>query len=144
MKTAWFPVLSLVAGLTLGWWLFHTFNWQFPAEYAPYLSVAALAGLDTIFGGVRAGIEGRFQNDIFVSGFVLNTLLAAGLAFLGDSIGVPLSLVAVIALGTRVFLNLSLIRRYFLNKMAMQRSRQQEEANAVSLPVTSPSLEQKI
>ncbi len=144
MKLGWFPFLSLVAGLALGWWLFHTLNWQFPAEYAPYLSVAALAGLDTIFGGVRAGIEGRFQNDIFVSGFVLNTLLAAGLALLGDSIGVPLSLVAVIALGTRVFLNLSLIRRYYLNKMAMARSRQQEEANAVSLPTTTPSLEQKI
>lgn len=143
MKTAWFPVLSLAAGFALGWTLFRTLNWQFPAEYAPYLSVAALAGLDTIFGGVRAGIEGRFQNDIFVSGFALNTLLAAGLAWLGDSIGVPLSLVAVIALGTRVFLNLSLIRRYFLNKMAMQRSRQQEESNAISLPTATPSLEQK-
>ena len=57
--------------------MFTKFNWVMPPESAPYLSVAALAGLDTVFGGVRAGIEGRFQNDIFVSGFLLNTLLAS-------------------------------------------------------------------
>jgi hypothetical protein len=51
---------------------------------------------------------------------------------LGDKIGVNLALVAVIALGTRVFLNLSLIRRYYLNKLAMARSRQQSD-NAASL-----------
>ena len=129
---AWFPVISLAAGFGLGYALFSYGNWQLSAEYAPYLSVAALAGLDTIFGGIRAGIEGRFQNDIFASGFILNTLLAAGLAWLGDRIGVSLALVAVIALGSRVFLNLSLIRRYYLNKLALARSRQQEEAAALA------------
>lgn len=124
------PVLSLTAGFALGYGILNRYNCQVPAEYAPYLSVAALAGLDTVFGGVRAGIEGRFQNDIFASGFVLNTLLAAGLAWLGDRIGVNLALVAVLVLGSRVFLNLSLIRRYYLNKRAMARSRQQEEGAA--------------
>lgn len=139
---AWLPVASLFAGFTFGYVVLTRSNWYLPAEYAPYLSVAALAGLDTIFGGIRAGIEGRFQNDIFASGFVLNTLLAAGLAWLGDRIGVSLALVAVIALGSRVFLNLSLIRRYYLNKMAMNRSRQQEEA-AASAPLAAPALSQK-
>src|SRR5579862_866632 len=134
---AWLPVASLGAGLVLGFVAFTHFKWQVPAEYAPYLSVAALAGLDTVFGGIRAGIEGRFQNDIFVSGFVLNTLLAAGLAWLGDRIGVNLALVAVLALGSRVFLNLSLIRRFYLNKRAMARSRQQEEAASASLPASA-------
>lgn len=142
MKTWLLPVLSLFGGFALGYAILTRFNWYVPAEYAPYLSVAALAGLDTIFGGIRAGIEGRFQNDIFASGFLLNTLLAAGLAWLGDRIGVSLALVAVIALGSRVFLNLSLIRRYYLNKLALSRSRQQEEA-AASVPVPSPTLNQK-
>jgi len=135
------PVASLFAGFLLGYLLFSKLNWQLSADYAPYLSVAALAGLDTIFGGIRAGIEGRFQNDIFASGFVLNTLLAAGLAWLGDRIGVSLALVAVIALGSRVFLNLSLIRRYYLNKLALARSKQQEEAATAPLP--APALSQK-
>src|SRR5579862_6980580 len=139
---AWLPVASLGAGLVLGFVAFTHFKWQVPAEYAPYLSVAALAGLDTVFGGIRAGIEGRFQNDIFGSGFVLNTLLAAGLAWLGDHLGINLALVAVIVLGSRVFLNLSLIRRYYLNKRALQKSRQQEES-AVSPAATVGALTQK-
>lgn len=136
---AWLPVLSLAGGFVAGYIVFDRFNWTITVEYAPYLSVAALAGLDTVFGGVRAGIEGRFQNDIFASGFLLNTLLAAGLAWLGDKIGVNLALVAVIALGTRVFLNLSLIRRYYLNKLAMARSRQQSDsaASLAALPQKS-------
>ncbi|MCS6776977.1 MAG: small basic family protein [Chloroherpetonaceae bacterium] len=142
MKTWLLPVLSLCAGFALGYALLTRLNWYVPAEYAPYLSVAALAGLDTIFGGIRAGIEGRFQNDIFASGFLLNTLLAAGLAWLGDRIGVSLALVAVIALGSRVFLNLSLIRRYYLNKLALARSRQQEEVTSVS-SLPAPALSQK-
>jgi small basic protein len=137
----WLPIVSLAMGFGLGYTLFSAFNWQIPADMAPYLSVAALAGLDTVFGGIRAGIEGRFQNDIFASGFLLNTLLAAGLAWLGDRIGVNLALVAVIALGSRVFLNLSLIRRYYLNKWAMERSRQQAENAAPALP--APALGQK-
>jgi len=139
---AWLPVASLGAGLVLGFAAFTHFQWQLPAEYAPYLSVAALAGLDTVFGGIRAGIEGRFQNDIFASGFLLNTLLAAGLAWLGDRIGVNLALVAVLVLGSRVFLNLSLIRRYYLNKRALQRSRQQEES-AAAPATTVGALNQK-
>jgi small basic protein len=139
---SWFPpVVSLVAGFLLGIMVFSHFNWQLPAEYAPYLSVAALAGLDTVFGGVRAGIEGRFQNDIFASGFILNTLLAASLAWLGDRIGVNLALVAVLVLGSRVFLNLSLIRRYYLNKRALARSRQQEES--AGAPASTATLNQK-
>ena len=127
----WFPPLaSALAGLVIGMVVFTKLGWQLPAVYAPYLSVAALAGLDTILGGVRAGIEGRFQNDIFATGFLLNTVLAALLAALGDRIGVNLALVAVLVMGSRVFLNLSLIRRYVLNKRAMERSKQLEESAA--------------
>lgn len=133
----WFPVFSLIVGFVVGFLFFTKFQWHINAEYAPYLSVAALAGLDTVFGGVRAGIEGRFQNDIFASGFLLNTLLAAALAWLGDQIGVNLALVAILVLGSRVFLNLSLIRRYYLNKRALTRSRQQETAATTSMSAAS-------
>ncbi len=135
------PIASLVGGFALGYFLFDHFNWAISADYAPYLSVAALAGLDTVFGGIRAGIEGRFQNDIFASGFMLNTLLAAAITWFGGHIGIDLALVAVIVLGSRVFLNLSLIRRYYLNKRAMLRSRQQEDtafANAAAPPSSIP------
>src|SRR5579859_5808630 len=134
---AWLPVASLGAGLVLGFVAFTHFKWQVPAEYAPYLSVAALAGLDTVFGGIRAGVEGRFQNDIFVTGFLLNTLLAAALAWVGDHIGINLALVAVLVLGARVFNNLSLMRRFYLNKVALARKRLQEEA--APQPIAPPA-----
>ncbi len=129
---SWLPIAGLVLGFAIGYAVFSKFNLLLPSEYAPYLSVAALAGLDTVFGGIRAGIEARFQNDVFASGFLLNTLLAAVLAWLGDRIGVNLALVAVLVLGSRVFLNLSLIRRYYLNKRALARSRYQEEVAAAA------------
>src|SRR5260221_195355 len=140
---AWFPIASLAAGFLIGMIVCRYANWWVPVEYAPYLSVAALVGLDTFFGGIRAGIEGRFQNDIFISGFLLNTVLAAGLALFGSRIGVDLALVAVLVLGSRIFLNLSLIRRYYLNKRAMDRSRQQEESAAAAVPPATTALNQK-
>jgi small basic protein len=36
-----------------------------PKEYATIFSVALMAGLDTVFGGLRAGMEGVFDATIF-------------------------------------------------------------------------------
>lgn len=58
--------------------------------YAKYMSIAVLAALDSVFGGIRAYMEDGFDNTIFLSGFVVNTLLAAGLAYIGDRLGVEL------------------------------------------------------
>lgn len=91
-----------------------------PAVFAPYLSLAALAGLDAVCGGIRSGVEGKFQDNILLSGFAINTVLAALLAYLGDRIGVNLHLAAVVLLGGRVFTNLSLIRRYWLSQRLAQ------------------------
>jgi len=115
----WLPVFGLVIGFMVYW-----APVRVPSDWAAYLGVATLAGLDSIFGGIRAGIEGKFHDDIFFSGFVVNTVLAALLAYLGDQIGVDLLLAAVVALGGRVFLNLSLIRRYWLTQASMTRKRE--------------------
>lgn len=112
----WLPLVGLAVGFAVFW-----LPIKLPNDYASYLSLATLAGLDSIFGGIRAGIEGKFHDDIFLSGFVVNTVLAASLAYLGDQIGVDLFLAAVVALGGRVFLNLSLIRRYWLTQSSLNR-----------------------
>jgi small basic protein len=90
---------------------------RLPPDYASYLSLATLAGMDSVFGGIRAGLDNKFKNDIFLSGFVVNMVLAVALAFLGDQIGVQdLYLAAVVTLGGRIFLNLSVIRRQLLER----------------------------
>ncbi len=113
----WLPVVGLFIGFVAVYFSPGTI----PAELAPYLGLAALAGVDSIFGGIRAGIEGKFHDDIFLSGFVMNTILAAALAYLGDRIGVDLFLAALVALGGRIFLNLSLIRRYYLTQLSLKK-----------------------
>ncbi len=103
---------SLVLGIIIGF--------QLPVlvsiVYAKYLSVAILAVLDSVFGGIKAYMENVFDTEIFVSGFITNALLAAGLAYLGDRLGVELYLAAVVAFGVRLFQNLAIIRRYLLKK----------------------------
>ena len=62
----------------------------------------------------RRELEGHFDTRIFVSGFYTNFLLAAGLTFLGDRLGIDLYLVALFAFGWRIFQNVAVIRRHFL------------------------------
>jgi len=105
-------IFCLLIGLIIG---FHM-PVLLPVVYAKYMSVAVLAALDSVFGGIRAYMEDGFDNTIFLSGVFVNTLLAAGLAYLGDRLGVELYLAAVVVFGVRLFQNLGIIRRYLLKK----------------------------
>jgi small basic protein len=110
----WIPII----GFLFGFAVFYTFRPEgVPFQVAEYLSLAVLAGLDSVFGGVRAGVERRFRGDVFLSGFLVNMILAVLLVYLGTVIGVTdLYLAAVVTLGGRIFLNLSVIRRHWLEK----------------------------
>jgi len=104
------PVAGLLLGLALGL----VVNVHLPIDYAPYLSVAILAALDTVFGGIKSGLLRQFEPRIFLTGFFSNTLLAAGLAFIGSLLGIDLALAAVVAFGVRIFTNLGAIRHTIL------------------------------
>ncbi len=106
------PVTGLIIGLIIG----ALFPVSIPVEYAKFMSVALLASLDSVFGGLRAGAEERFDNTVFITGFFTNALLAAGLVYAGDRLGIDLYYVALLAFGLRIFQNLAIIRRYFLKK----------------------------
>ncbi|MGE5391989.1 MAG: small basic family protein [Deltaproteobacteria bacterium] len=109
----WLVILfCLILGLLIGYKL----PVLIPLLYAKYMSVAVLAVLDSVFGGIRAYMEEVFDSVVFLSGFVTNALLAAGLAYMGDKLGVPLYLAAIMAFGVRLFQNLAIIRRYLLKK----------------------------
>ncbi|SHN15075.1 small basic family protein [Gracilibacillus kekensis] len=106
------PALFLIIGLLLG---FMT-NFTIPDVYSNYLSIAVLAALDTLFGGIRAQLEAKFDQKVFISGFFFNVSLAAFLAFLGVQLGIDLYLAAIFAFGVRLFQNLAIIRRILLDK----------------------------
>ena len=106
----WMPVFGLLIGIGLG--LMADFN--ISPEYSSYLSIAILASLDTLFGGIRAHLQGVYDELVFVSGFFFNIILAASLSFLGVHLGVDLYLAAVFAFGVRLFQNIAVIRRIWL------------------------------
>jgi len=87
-----------------------------PVAMVKYMSIGVLAALGSVLGGIRAYMEDAFDNTIFISGFIVNSLLAAGFAYLGDRLGLELYLAAVVVFGVRLFQNLGIIRRYLLKK----------------------------
>ncbi|MBM7701778.1 small basic family protein [Metabacillus iocasae] len=115
----WLPFLGLIVGVVLGL----LSEIRIPDEYVNYLSIAVLAALDTLFGGIRAHLQNIYDEKVFVSGFFFNIILAASLAFLGVHIGVDLYLAAVFAFGVRLFQNIAVIRRILLAKWTSTREK---------------------
>lgn len=108
----WLPLLGLTLGLALGLLT----NIEIPAMYENYLTIAILAALDTLFGGIRAHLQGVYNDKVFISGFFFNIALAIGLAFLGVHLGIDLYLAAIFAFGVRLFQNIAVIRRILITK----------------------------
>jgi small basic protein len=109
----WVVIIGLLLGLALGL----AFPVVLPLAFTRYLSIALLAALDSVFGGIRASLEGRFDAVTFVSGLISNAILAAGLTYVGDKLGVPLYYAALFALGYRLFQNLGAIRHLIQDRL---------------------------
>jgi small basic protein len=102
-------VIGLVVGIVAGLFLEPTV----PLGLQPYLPIAVVAALDAVFGGLRAVLDGIFDDKVFVVSFVANVLVAALIVYLGDQLGVgsQLSTGVVVVLGIRIFSNAAAIRR---------------------------------
>ena len=107
------PALGLLLGVIIGLALQPTV----PLWLQPYLPIAVIAALDAVFGGVRAVLDGIFNDKVFVVSFLSNVLVAAFIVFLGDKLGVgsQLSTGVVVVLGVRIFSNVASIRRHLFN-----------------------------
>jgi small basic protein len=106
------PVLGLALGVLLGLLL----QPEVPTWLEPYLPIAVIAALDAVFGGVRASLEGIFNDRVFVISILSNVLVAGLIVFLGNQLGVgaQLSTGVVVVLGLRIFSNVAAIRRHLL------------------------------
>ena len=103
-------VLGLLLGAVVGLFLAPTV----PTVLEPYLPIAVVAALDALFGGLRALLDGTFDDRIFLVSFLSNVVVAALIVFLGDQLGVgtQLSTAVVVVLGIRIFSNAAAIRRH--------------------------------
>jgi len=104
------PVLGLLAGALLGLY----FQPDVPVALQPYLPIAVVAALDALFGGLRALLDGIFDDKVFLVSFLSNVVVAALIVFIGDQLGVgtQLSTGVVVVLGIRIFSNAASIRRH--------------------------------
>ena len=87
-----------------------------PYTYSSYLSIAIIAALDSVFGGIASVIKGNFDLKIFLSGFFGNSILSIALTFLGEKLNVDIYLAAIVVFVGRMFTNLAIIRRYYIDK----------------------------
>lgn len=103
-------LIGLLVGMAAGL----LFPWSIPSQWSLYVAAGLLAALDSALGGFRSRLKGEFKLEIFLSGTLGNAGIAAFLTWLGQRLGLPLYLAAVVVFGTRMFQNFAEIRRELL------------------------------
>ena len=84
--------------------------------YSTYLAIAVIAALDSVFGGISSVLKRNFDLKIFLSGFFVNSILSILLTFLGQKLNVDIYLAAIFVFISRMFNNLTIIRRHYIEK----------------------------
>ena len=92
-------------------------------SYSGYLAIAIIAALDSVFGGIASTLKKNFDLKIFVSGFFGNAILSILLTYLGQKLNVDIYLAAIVVFVGRMFNNLAIIRRYYLDKWTEKRQK---------------------
>lgn len=119
------PFLALALGFTI-FWLAAGASLPASEALARYTAVAILAGLDTVLGGLRAWLTDIFDDAVFLSGFFLNALLAVGLVYFGERLGLEtgvgdgrisvMMVGAVVVFSGRILNNLATLRRLLIER----------------------------
>ena len=95
--------------------------------YSSYLAIAIIAALDSVFGGITSVIKKNFDLKIFVTGFFGNSILAILLTILGQKLNVDIYLAAIVVFVGRMFVNLAIIRRYYVDKWIQKYEERKEK-----------------
>jgi len=98
-----------------------------PYTYSGYLAISIIAALDSVFGGIASSLKGNFNFKIFVSGFFGNAILSILLTYLGQKLNVDIYLAAIVVFVGRMFNNLSMIRRFYIDKWIMKNKDKDKE-----------------
>ena len=87
-----------------------------PYTYSTFLAIAVVAALDSVFGGITSVLKKNFDLTIFITGFFCNSLLSIALTYLGQKLNLDIYLAALVVFVGRMFTNLTIIRRYYVEK----------------------------
>ena len=105
-------------------------------SYSGYLAIAIIAALDSVFGGFTSVLKKNFDIRVFVSGFFGNAILAILLTYLGEKLNVDIYLAAVIVFVGRMFTNLSIIRRFYIEKWSRKIDERKERLSMLKRLMT--------
>jgi small basic protein len=140
------PLLALLAGFIL--FYIPLSGYSLSENVAPYTAIALLAGLDTVLGGWRAWLIDEFDEPVFVSGFFVNALLAAGLVALGERLGLQagfadgqisiMMIGAVVVFSSRIFNNLAVLRRLLIDRMRSRLSPPEPDSPVAEMDAAAP------
>lgn len=106
-----FIIVGCLIGVILG-----TYAPTISYMYADYLAISIIAALDTVLGGITSTLKNNFNFKVFVSGFFVNAILSILLTLLGNKLNVDIYLAAIVVFVSRMFNNLTIIRRHYIEK----------------------------
>ncbi|MCI9087799.1 MAG: small basic family protein [Clostridia bacterium] len=118
--------MAIVVGCILGA-IIGIYAPMVPYTYSGYLAIAIIAALDSVFGGIASTLNKQFDLKIFVSGFFGNAILSMLLTYLGQKLNVDIYLAAIVVFVGRMFNNLAIIRRYYLEKWTNRKEKLKTE-----------------
>ena len=124
----WF-IIAGILGVVCG--LFLPYNVS--SENLPYVAMAILAALDSIFGALLAYFNKRFNMSVFVMGLFSNVFMAVFLTYLGNLLGITLYFAVLIVFGVRIFNNMAAIRRATLDVYFEKRTKEKERVKRLAL-----------
>ena len=99
-----------------------------PYTYSSYLAISIIAALDSVFGGIVANLNGKFDFKTFVSGFFGNAILSILLTYLGEKLNVDIYIGAIVVFVWRMFNNLTMIRIYYVEKWIEKKKEKSKKA----------------
>lgn len=122
-------VIAVILGVALG----IVVPYNLTSSTLPYVAVAIIAALDSVFGGLTANLNKKFNMNVFMTGLVSNAILAVALTYMGDLLGINLFFAAIVVFGVRMFNNLSAMRRLTLDIYFEKRARENERLQRLAI-----------
>ena len=133
------PLLALLIGFVIFW--VPSQGLQANELMARYAAIAVLAGFDTLLGGLRASLTEDFDSAVFISGFFVNVILAAGLVALGEYFGLAagpgdsrisiMMIATVVIFSTRILNNLASLRRLMIERWRTRHARRSAKLESI-------------
>ena len=124
-------VIAIILGCTIGA-IIGINAPMIPYTYSTFLAIAVIAALDSVFGGITSVLKKNFDLTIFITGFFCNSILSIALTYLGQRLNIDIYLAALVVFVGRMFTNLTIIRRHYVDLWKKKMAERAKDSKKVS------------